>query len=265
MAKGGPVFSPDPARTMADQHLSALDIRVLMAISVHDRFSKNGIGCTASHTRLANLVGCHLKSLSRSIRTLAERGYIGGRANPLNPKARCYFVIYNEWDEAILKAVKGSNQSVTSPGNEAVTSDDPMGNKLATRWVTNSFRMGNRVEKNAQSNQEDASYNILSEALRDPVETVEIYPVETASSTLAPSKGRGNERANSASVGAILAMLERSMKVGFDRPTAQRWFDYLDGIVVVQDDRDDPNFGRAQRLYEELGAQLEAPVTGAAA
>ncbi|WP_181166497.1 helix-turn-helix domain-containing protein [Mesorhizobium sp. B2-4-18] len=264
MAKGGPVFSPDPARAMADQHLTAQDIRVLMAIAAHDRFSKNGIGCTASHTRLANLVGCHLKSLSRSIRTLAERGYIGGRANPLNPQARCYFVIYNEWDEAILKAVKG-NQVVTPTGNEAVTSDDPTGNKLATPWVTNSFRMGNRVEKSAQSNQEDASYNILSEALRDPVETVEIYPVETASSTQAPPKRRGNERANSASVGAILAMLERSMKAGFDRPTAQRWFDYLDAIVVVQDDRDDPNFGRAQRLYEELGAQLEAPVTGSAA
>lgn len=140
MSKNGPVFCPDPPRAMADQRLSSLDIRVLMAISFHDRFSKNGVGCTAGHGRLASLVGCHLKSLSRSIKTLAECGYVGGRANPLNPKSRCYFVIYNSTDEAIMKTVKG-NQPVTYTGNEAATYSAPIGNQ----FVPESGGIGNRL------------------------------------------------------------------------------------------------------------------------
>ncbi|RWG47686.1 MAG: helix-turn-helix domain-containing protein [Mesorhizobium sp.] len=256
MAKG-PVFSPDPARLIADQNLTALDIRVLMAIAVHDRFSKNGIGCTASHTRLASLVGCHLKSLSRSIRTLAERGYIGGRANPLNPKSRCYYVVYNDMDEAILKSVKG-NQPVTYTGNEPVTNQAPTGNQFATPQVTNSFHIGNQLQKNAQSIQGDAGYNIFSETVRDLVETREIDPAEAASPAVPPSD-KGNERANSVSIGAMLAMIERGKKAGQIKNLKQ-WFDWLDGLVGDRGTLDqlDANYWRACRLFEEIGGALDA-------
>ncbi|WP_189510184.1 MULTISPECIES: helix-turn-helix domain-containing protein [unclassified Mesorhizobium] len=255
MAKNGPVFCPDPPRAMADQRLSSLDIRVLMAISVHDRFSKNGVGCTASHTRLANLVGCHLKSLSRSIKTLAECGYVGGRANPLNPKSRCYFVIYNEMDEAILKSVKG-NEPVTHIGNEAATDATPTGNQLATPLVTNSFRIGNQLEKNAQSIQGDAGYNIFSETVRDHVETEEIDPVETA-----PVGAKGAfERENGRSVGAILAMIERGIKEPGRTTFPDWWQTYLDDCISDRGSLEygSPEYGRAFRLAETLAGRAAA-------
>ncbi|ESX24433.1 hypothetical protein X767_11975 [Mesorhizobium sp. LSJC264A00] len=238
---------------MADQRLTSLDLRVMMAISIHDRMSTNGIGCTAGHGRLAGLVGCHLKSLSRSIRTLAECGYIGGRANPLNPKSRCYFVIYSEMDEAILKTVKG-NQHVTT-GNQPVTSTARMGN----RPVPQNDPIGNQLSENAEQLQGDGLYNILGEALIDPVETVIIDPVETASSNVTPFDKRGKERVNSSSVGAVLAMVERGMKSG-DSSRLRYWFNWLDGLVGEHAtmDNDDKNYGRARRLYEELGGQLDA-------
>ncbi|WIW51134.1 helix-turn-helix domain-containing protein [Mesorhizobium mediterraneum] len=238
---------------MADQRLSSLDIRVLMAISFHDRFSKNGVGCTAGHGRLASLVGCHLKSLSRSIKTLAECGYVGGRANPLNPKSRCYFVIYNSTDEAIMKTVKG-NQPVTYTGNEAATYSAPIGNQ----FVPESGGIGNRLSEIAEQHQSDAPYNILGEALINPVETVLIDPVETASSTLEPCK-RGKERVNSTSVGAMLAMAERSMKNGAEKARLNYWFDWLDGLVgnTASLTNDDANYGRARRLFEEIGSVLD--------
>ncbi|MER9529582.1 helix-turn-helix domain-containing protein [Mesorhizobium sp. M0309] len=250
MAKNdGRLFCPDPPRAMADQRLTSLDLRVMMAISIHDRMSTNGIGCTAGHGRLAGLVGCHLKSLSRSIRTLAECGYIGGRANPLNPKSRCYFVIYSEMDEAILKTVKG-NQHVTYTGNQPVTSTARMGN----RPVPQNDPIGNQLSENAEQLQGDGLYNILGEALIDPVETVIIDPVETASSNVTPFDKRGKERVNSSSVGAVLAMVERGMKSG-DSSRLRYWFNWLDGLVGEHAtmDNDDKNYGRARRLYEELG------------
>ncbi|MES0127915.1 hypothetical protein [Mesorhizobium sp. M0029] len=255
MAKNdGRLFCPDPPRAMADQRLTSLDLRVMMAISIHDRMSTNGIGCTAGHGRLAGLVGCHLKSLSRSIRTLAECGYIGGRANPLNPKSRCYFVIYSEMDEAILKTVKG-NQPVTYTGNQPVTSTARMGN----RSVPKNDPIGNQLSENAEQLQGDGLYNILGEALIDPVETVIIDPVETASSTQAPFEKGARNAVSTVSVGAMLAMAERSMKNGAEKPRLSYWFDWLDGLVGdhASLDNNDPNYGRARRLFEEIGSVLE--------
>ena len=73
------IYAPIPARAMADEELTAEHFRVLMAVAAHDRFNKNGKGCCASHPRLARLVKCHPKSLSRSLKALGERGYIEGQ------------------------------------------------------------------------------------------------------------------------------------------------------------------------------------------
>ena len=107
---------------MADENLTALDMRVLMALAVHDRFGANGIGCFASHPRLAGLVGCHPKSLSRSLRVLAELSYIEGNPHPMNKRLRVYRVVYTAEDSAIMKG---------KIGNEPVTDGDPKGNETA--------------------------------------------------------------------------------------------------------------------------------------
>jgi hypothetical protein len=240
-----PVFAPIPARAIGDERLSALDLRVMMAIAVHDRMSKNGVGCTAGHGRLAGLVGCHLKSLSRSIRTLAECSYVGARANPLNPRSRSYFVIYNEFDNTYLNAAKG-NEAVTYPE----PTDEPIGNQVATPQVTNSFQIGNQLSENAQSDQGDSVYNIFSEAERNPVETVIRNPVETAPISQNKKK-RAWEGEASKRVGADLATLERGMKDGkYDLESSRQ---FLAGLFTTLS-YDDPNYHWALRLLERVEA-----------
>ncbi len=114
------IYAPIPARAMADEKLTAEHFRVLMAVAAHDRFNRNGKGCCASHLRLAKLAKCHPKSLSRSLKVLAEWGYIAGLPSPFNKRQRAYRVVYSDADRAIMTNPIGIN-----PATEA----DPIGNK----------------------------------------------------------------------------------------------------------------------------------------
>jgi hypothetical protein len=126
---------------------------------VHDRFGANGIGCYASHLRLAGLVRCHLKSLSRSLRVLAELGYIETSQHPLNKRLRVYQVVYLADDLAVLKGTLG---------NETVTNETPIGNQL----VAENGPIGNQHFQESEQLQEDAGVNILGEAYKISRETV---------------------------------------------------------------------------------------------
>ncbi len=114
------IYAPIPARAMADEKLTAEHFRVLMAVAAPDRFNRNGKGCCASHPRLAKLAKCHRKSLSRSLKVLAEWGYIAGLPSPFNKRQRAYRVVYSDADRAIMTNPIGIN-----PATEA----DPIGNK----------------------------------------------------------------------------------------------------------------------------------------
>ena len=154
-----PTFAPVPARAMADEALSALDLRLLTALAAHDRFGANGIGCYAAHPRLAGLVKCHLKSLSRSLRVLAELGYIEGSQHQLNKRLRVYRVIYTEADLAVMKG---------GLGNNTVPDETPIGNEL----VAEDAPIGNRDFQEPKRYHGDAGVNILGEAYKISRETV---------------------------------------------------------------------------------------------
>jgi len=115
-----PLYAPIPARAIGDDNLSSLDLRVLAVIAAHDRLGANGVGCYANHNRLAEIVGCHLKSLSRSLRNLGEGGYIEVAPHPLNRRLRVYRVLYNDRDHAIMKASRTAigSSPVTNAGNQ---------------------------------------------------------------------------------------------------------------------------------------------------
>ncbi len=241
-----PMFAPVPARAIGDERLSTLDLRVMMAIASHDRMSRNGVGCTAGHGRLAALVNCHLKSLSRSIRQLAECGYVIGKANPLNPKSRAYCIVYTDFDEQYLKSVKRG-----TTGNETVTLDGEISSLTGNQLVPPRATIGNQSVENHQSAQGDGEYNIFSEAARNPAEAFLRNPVETASPVLRRQKG-ALEEVGSRGAGAMLAMLERRMRDGkYDPAWAMRYLASLVGDNASLD-YNDPNYHRAQRLLEAI-------------
>jgi hypothetical protein len=244
-----PIYAAVPARVIGAENLTAIDLRVLMVIAVHDRLGANGIGCYASHTRLAELVGCHLKSLSRSLRNLAGFGYISAGPHPLNGRLRVYRVVYSQFDAAFIKSI----------GNKPATYEEatanglvPISAAIGNQFVPQNGPIGNQLFENTQSDQRDAEVNILGETLIHPGEPVLIHPVETASLPL--RKQGALEDVGSRSVSAMLAMIERRMKDGkYDPDWTLRYLDSLVGLDAALG-IDDPHHGWAQRLLERMEA-----------
>ncbi|RVC80212.1 helix-turn-helix domain-containing protein [Mesorhizobium sp. M4A.F.Ca.ET.022.05.2.1] len=185
-----PIYSPVPARVMGAENLTSLDLRVLMAIGYHDRLGANGTGCFASPKRLAQLVGAHTNSVSRSITTLNGFGYISVKPNPMDGRQRIYKVIYTEFDATYTKQIgnRGGYQSLGEIGNISV-SEIP-------RSVTENGQIGNRVSENIVRDQRLADENILEDKNKINI-----------------SREAGPEGPeNPPSVAAMLSMIERMME-----------------------------------------------------
>lgn len=257
-----PVYAPIPARAIGDEKLSALDFRVLAALAAHDRLGANGIGCYASHPRLAALVRCHEKSLSRSLATLAGADdrprYIEAGRHPLNARLRVYKVIYTAFDKGYLTAGLGNEAATSarrSKGNDPATENPAIGNQTAPQQVTEP----NGVSDN---NQSLSVVNIFSETGTYPVETGNTSG-ETAPTNRENDRNVGaierpqgfGKKASSASVAAMLAMIERGIKAGKigNNPT---WLRFLEETVADLNPPDQ-NYGRAMRLLEEFGDKVE--------
>ncbi|WP_163265615.1 helix-turn-helix domain-containing protein [Chelativorans alearense] len=248
-----PIYAPLPARAMGDKRLSGEDFRVLMAVSAHDRLGANGIGCFASHTRLAALVGCHEKSLSRSLARLVECGYVEAGRHPINRRTRTYRIKYIKFDGEYLastKAATGNKSATYKPGigSNFATLGEAIGNKPAPEAVP----IGNKPNQNSQKKQIDNSDNIFSETVINPVETESKHPAEAT-----PTAGkRAYERAPSRSIGSNLGLIERLIKNGLNDDQARQWLEWLDEIENGSLSGDD--FQRASRLRSQLGERLNA-------
>lgn len=238
-----PIYAPLPARAIGDKNLTAEELRVLGALAVHDRLGANGMGCYASHSRLAALVGCHEKSLSRSLSNLAARGYISANRHPLNARLRVYRVNYTTFDAAYLKSI--GNKPATYEGTFKPVGG-ATGNMNGSKPVTETPRIGNKPNPETERNQYDDSVNILGEAIRYPAEAINTS-VETAP-----------KREKAKSVGTKLAMLEHGFKAHAFTKTEIRdeVLPWLEGLVSGDLEYGTPDYGRAFRLYEDLGGML---------
>jgi DNA-binding MarR family transcriptional regulator len=240
------IFAPIPVRAMADERLSSLDLRVLMAVAAHDRLGKNGIGCFASNTRLASLVRCHLKSLSRSLSTLAKCGYLEGYDNPLNKRTRIHRILYTDDDAQLMKAItsRKGNEIVTNDpaiGNEIATENPPIGNKLAP----NARRIGNHVSENAFSDQQDTHGNIFCEAEKKSSETDIINSGEPAPS---PEK--------TLSDGERLARIERQFSSGDWNIHLLQSFTSIVKAILDRAEPSSMEYGWSERLLAAMDAEL---------
>lgn len=152
-----PQYAPYPLRALRDQRLTGLHLRVLGVIAAHDRLNKNGQGCRAGNKRLAELSGCHLKSLSPAIKALAELGYIEADTNPLNRRSRIYTVIYTDEDAESFGfrkpariARQGCDQEMPQQGeigNHQPTQNPAIGNHQPTQTIDNPLNSGRNTNR----------------------------------------------------------------------------------------------------------------------
>ncbi len=122
MGKAKITFAAIPARAVGDPRLKGLHLKVLGAVALHDRLSgarKNGQGCWAGNKRLAELIGCNYSRLSVALTDLATWGYIDRRANPMNKTRRILFIVYDERDDAFVKANRDDNPLPTGKQSAA--------------------------------------------------------------------------------------------------------------------------------------------------
>lgn len=252
------IFSPLPARAMADEALAALDIRVLAALAAHDRFGANGIGCYASHPRLASLVKCHLKSLSRSLRMLAEHGYIEASLHPLNRRLRVYRVVYLPADKEMMKG---------SIGNDTVTDTDSVEDPIGNQTVPEDGSIGNQHFQELEQYQSDAGLNIFSEAVRYPAEAVKDNSPEGAppygAEELLGNKEPEPDRHSSDGqyLGKVQTWLNQHSPRVFTEPELADITKARDACLKIEDEQSANSQGGiggwAQRLVTELDTVIE--------
>lgn len=96
-------FAGIPIRAMMDRRLQASHWRVLAAIPWHDRFGRNGVGCTAGGATIAREANIHVTNLPKITRDLQDWGYIDKVVRASNRRLRTYHVIYDDGLDAVEK------------------------------------------------------------------------------------------------------------------------------------------------------------------
>ena len=143
-----PIFAPIPLRAAGDNRLSARHLRVLAAVAFHDRFGKNGMGCCASHRRLAEIAGCNYTRLSATLSDLNILGYITAGKHPLNRRLRVYRVEYTLADsKAMLRgsdSLPSGKQSSRPPTNPIV---DISGEKTGPKVCAENQEVNGSIDK----------------------------------------------------------------------------------------------------------------------
>lgn len=218
---------------MVDRRLSERHFRTLAVVAAHDRLGRNGIGCWASHERLAVMVGCNYNRLSMNLRELTEFGYILRLQHPLNKRLRVYRVIYTIADDATMKGIADRSPS----GEVSLADSSPNGDVAEPDSSPTQTGLGNNFK-------ELSSVNIFSETENISCRSSEIHSPEGA------LPGKKN-------IGAVLAKLERHLKArSLPSHELPMWRDYLDQLVASLG-FEDANYGRAQRLHDEIEGRMQ--------
>ena len=90
-----------PVRAFSDARLSRIDFRVLGVVAYHDRFGRNGMGCTLDFRKLAAKAAVDPSHLARHTKRLQEFGYITVTKSETDRRRRSYSVIYEPSAEIV--------------------------------------------------------------------------------------------------------------------------------------------------------------------
>lgn len=132
------LFAALPLRSLSDERLTALHLRALGIIAVHDRRSgplKKGAGCWASHGTLCQEIGCNYNNLSSAISDLGKFGYVQRQKKPGDKRQRVYIVVYEHdkssspIDELSAEIVRPKAEIVRLVGFQDIENE----NEIATK------------------------------------------------------------------------------------------------------------------------------------
>jgi len=122
------VFFTTPARAIADLELTALELRVLGVVALHDGMSKKigkGGGCYARHSNLAKLCRTDTTRFSKAVSRLISLGYLVREPQLMDKRRFTLRVVYDEddsWRDGLLTdaEIVGASENLVG---ELVTSD----------------------------------------------------------------------------------------------------------------------------------------------
>lgn len=152
------LFTTAPIGVIGDRELHALDLRVLLAISLHDGMSeiKGGPGCYASYQTLADRAGTDIPMLSRVISKLERMSYI--RRERQQKDKRRWTIRVHFADVADSCAVgQQSDRDDDTPGSPDFV--DPQNNDRAEHVVPQANEPAKVVANGGSQNTENASEN----------------------------------------------------------------------------------------------------------
>lgn len=210
----------------------------MSVIAAHDRMGANGVGCYATHERLAELAACEYHSLSRTLKLLGELGYVERLKHPLNGRLRVYRVIYNKQDAAWFKH---ATVSTAANNGDATVSEDANEDGLIV----------SKPNEEASDSNKESVLNILGETSNTSCETG-----NTFSETASLPRRVASETKREVDAGEVLARTERALKVGAIPPFRQ-WQQYCENLLDTTE-YENPFYHWAERLIVEYGEASDA-------
>lgn len=188
-----------PFRALRDTRLAGIPLALLGVIAAHDRFGRNGLGCTASQSRLAELVGCRREAINAAIRLLELHGYIECGIDAQTERRFSYSVVYdNEADNAAFaegrtqrrgpKYVKACAPQRTSPAQKQ------SGKACAPERTSKAARCApQRTSQSAENRDENAENAGFTEAHQEAqyIPLSGKISVETGFPTIEPGSAAG--------------------------------------------------------------------------
>lgn len=244
-----PIYAPTPMRAFTDERLSERHLRTLGVIAAHDRLGANGIGCWASHARLAEMIGCDYSRLSQNIRELAEWGYLLRDRHPRKRRMKVYRVLYTEEDAAVMKGVRNADSLPDGKVPSECGADDSLPDGKENAPIV--------CHENSESPGIRGSQprNIFPEGVNTSRRNDEIYTPEGARASHAP-RSRPDEEL----VGERLRVLENGMAEGAfikDRERVLNW------LLEVEEGYAGTELDRLSYWAQRLAIDLETYEQGA--
>lgn len=213
------IFTTLPSAVIADTSLTALDIRCLAVIALHDGMSSvkgGGGGCFAKNVTLAALARTDATNFSKSLSKLIGAGYVTREPQLMDKRKFTLRVQYPE-DDSWRTDQLPEGEIVGDPTNDPTGIVGEVANDLPEI-------VGEAVSKNGSFSKENGAHYI---SLNEELDFVETREIDSAKLRIAAAKRVDDDDYPQANIIAELAQIERAFRAGELAGELPIWRDYL--------------------------------------